>query len=345
MYSLDENGDFTEWLSSSNSGTTSLNSSQLSELKNILSNFVTSYDEMEFSRVYDLKAKISQKLIRYLTTTSLEELETLGININYFHTISAKSSGIIEYYIDGYESVQCTELTLDDWDKDSYSKTIIHSGDWITSGDAVYKTITSENWSIVFPIDEETAEAYADVTSVKVNFPEKNLSATVNFELVTGADDSILAKISLSRYMVQYAGERYLEVILQEEEISGLKIPCSAVITEEFLTIPIEYITTGGNSDSTGFQLQTITDGETSIEFISPTIYYKDEEYYYVSATEIPVGSVVISRISGESTETQSSYVVSETASLTGVYNVNKGYAVFKVIEILDEDANFYQVT
>ena len=53
--------------------------------------------------------------------------------------------------------------------------------------------------------------------------------------------------------MIRYADDRYLSVELILEDESGLKIPRSSVIEEEFFVIPQEFITTGGNSSSQEF--------------------------------------------------------------------------------------------
>lgn len=91
----------------------------------------------------------------------------------------------------------------------------------------------------------ETAEKYKDTTSISVTFPEKDLSTSVNFEIFTGTDGNTYGKLSLGRYMVQYAGQRYLEVTIHDNDVkNGLKIPKSAVIESSFYTIPKEYLTT-----------------------------------------------------------------------------------------------------
>ena len=48
-----------------------------------------------------------------------------------------------------------------------------------------------------------------------------------------------------------------IELILEDE--SGLKIPKSAVVEEQFYIVPEEYITTGGNSSSSGVMVQDLS--------------------------------------------------------------------------------------
>ena len=85
----------------------------------------------------------------------------------------------------------------------------------------------------------------------------------------------------------------------------------------------------GNNSDEAGFLLQ-------SGLYITPTIYYESDDYYYIDDEIVTRGDKLIKPNSNEQ------YVVgSTTDKLEGVYNVNKGYAVFKQIEILYQNDDY----
>ena len=118
--------------------------------------------------------------------------------------------------------------------------------------------------------------------------------------------------------------------------LSGLKIPKSSVVEEQFYIVPEEYITTGGNSSSSGVMVQD-KDGNASFQAVD--IYNtSDDGEVYLSRDDIERGTVLIKP---ESTET---YTVEETKPLTGVYNINRGYAVFKKVVILAENDEYYIV-
>ena len=71
------------------------------------------------------------------------------------------------------------------------------------------------------------------------------------------------------------------------------------------------------------------------------TIYYSDEESCYIDIgedEEIHAGDYLVKPGS------QDRYQVGQTGSLQGVYNINKGYSVFRQIEILAENNEFYIV-
>jgi hypothetical protein len=138
--------------------------------------------------------------------------------------------------------------------------------------------------------------------------------------------------LSLDDSMDRYAESRYVHIKIINNNISGLKIPNSSIVEKSFYTIPIDYALRGNNDDEIGFMVKTAS----SNECISPTIYYETDEFYYVDNEFVSRGDTLIKP---NSTDT---YVVgSNTGKLKGVYNVNKGYAVFKQIEILYQNNDY----
>ncbi len=347
VYSLDENGQFTQLLSSSASDTSSLSQENLSELKRSLANFNLRYQSQEFSQVYDLKYSLENQLLSFVSTNSLEDLESLGIDTAYFHTIPASQSGIVVYYTDGYEALDAGSVTEEDFDTDAYQRSDIRSGQLLESGSPAYKTITSEAWSILIPLTEEEAEAYrqqmteeseaggapVNTLSLEVRFPERDLSATVNFSLAAGADGKTYGKLDLSRYMVQFANQRYVQVEIRRDRTAGLKIPKTALLEKEFLTVPVEYAS--GQDGSKTFVQENYSAEGTSAQVIEPTIYYATEENYYLDPNQVAPGTTLAKPDSSDR------YTLGETSSLQGVYQVNRGYAVFKQVQILDENEEY----
>lgn len=64
-------------------------------------------------------------------------------------------------------------------------------------------------------------------------------------------------------------------------------------------------------------------------------IYQETEEYYYLDDSSLRVGDHLIMPDSNETV------TVSQSASLTGVYNINKGYADFKEIQVLQQNEEY----
>ena len=126
-----------------------------------------------------------------------------------------------------------------------------------------------------------------------------------------------------------------IKLLLKEE--TGLKIPNSAITEKEFYTIPAEYFMKGGDSDSDGLLVERIDDeGKRTTEFLVPVIYYETDEQYYVDGEHVSAGDRIIK------SDSDSAYTVgTDTAKLKGVYNINKGYAVFKQIDILYQSEEY----
>ena len=140
--------------------------------------------------------------------------------------------------------------------------------------------------------------------------------------------------------MIRYAYERYIDINIMLEQQTGLKIPNSSITTKIFELIPDEYFTKGsGTSNQNGLLVEhKQEDGTyTDAEFIPVTVYYKneDEGVSYISHEEIRRGDLIVM------TGTTERYEVSDTAKLRGVYNINKGYAVFKQIDELFSNSSY----
>ena len=86
---------------------------------------------------------------------------------------------------------------------------------------------------------------------------------------------------------------------------------------------------------------EVYSEAGTSIVFVPTTIYYSDEEgNCYIEGTEdgLKAGDYIVKA------DTNERYQIGATASLEGVYNINKGYAVFKQIDILSSNEEYYTV-
>ena len=95
-------------------------------------------------------------------------------------------------------------------------------------------------------------------------------------------------------------------------------------------------MTTGGNSSSSGIMVRK-KNGD--VEFVSVDIYdVSDEGEVCISRDEIEEGTVILKPDSDET------YVIGKTRSIQGVYNINKGYAVFKKVKVLCENDEYYIV-
>ena len=301
-------------------------------------NFNENYDPENFSSVYSLKNEISTSLQDAFSATRTEQLSTViassGIEAASY---AAPRDGTVAFTVDGYESLTKDSFTAENFDRSKYESTVLSDQMKITAGSPVYRLITSEDWSVIVQLDRETAEQLKadEVTSIKVRIDKDSETMWADFSIIT-KDGDYYGCLDFDNSMIRYAQDRYLNVELIFEDESGLKIPKSSVIEEKFYVVPEEYITTGGNSSASGVMVQK-ENGEAVFQQVE--IYDTSEEgEVCISRDSLSEGTMLIKP---ESAET---YKIGKTKALKGVYNINKGYAVFKAVNILCENDEYYIV-
>ncbi len=147
-------------------------------------------------------------------------------------------------------------------------------------------------------------------------------------------------ELTFTNSMITFCTDRFLTIEVLNDSQTGLKVPKTALIDDTFYAVPRDYITEGmgtGGSGSGVLRQIVDSDGEKSTEFISVTPYTKedDDNNYYLSQDTLSDGDVLVKPNSSE-TLTLSSGM---TDTLTGVYNINKGYADFcQVTKIAEND-------
>ena len=251
---------------------------------------------------------------------------------------STADDGIVVYSVDGMEGLTKDTVTLESLDKSNYRKIEFANNTKVNAGDPVYKLVTDESWTLVTEISKETYGSLKEKKSVKVRFTKDNQSLWGSLE-IKEINGHILAYLGFDNSMIRYVNERYLDIEMILEDQSGLKIPKSAETEKDFYVVPKSYITQGGNSLEQGVLKQTTNkNGEQITEFLPVNIYYEEEESVYLDPNVFQKNDIIIKP---ESTET---YTLRETKPLKGVYNINKGYAMFKQINVLCESEEYYIV-
>ena len=337
VYTLDESGKLAEYLNSEVSGST-LTTKDLSELKTEILGFVNTFDTDHFSTVYDFKYNVQGTVLKLANANLLENIETInksGIS-DLISFCNAPDSGIVIYSVDGYEDLTLEQITAERFDQKNYEKKQLISNELIAAGDPVYKLSTNEDWSIVIMTDQEKATELLEAEYVKVKFLKNQEISWGKVESYTNPEGDTLVKLTFTNSMITFCTDRFIDIELILEDEVGLKIPNSSIVEKEFFIVPKEYVTQGGNSNSFGVMKETyLEDGTATTEFIETTIYNETETEYYLDDMVLRIGDYIIKP---ESTE---KYAISKRGSLTGVYNINKGYADFKQINILYQNDEY----
>ncbi|MDD3279589.1 MAG: HlyD family efflux transporter periplasmic adaptor subunit [Lachnospiraceae bacterium] len=313
-------------------GARELTEADLAKIRTDASSFSGTYNSASFENVYDFKYSLENSL---LSLDTAAEAAASGVVLT-----TSDTDGVVVYSSDGMEDFTEDQLTVDLFSGKSYEKKNLRSENMINAGDPMYRIVNNEEWSIVFPVTDRQTVRLAANTSLKVKFLKDGKTATGTFKIIT-VDEQRYGEITFTSGMTRYAGDRFLEVELVTNTKTGLKIPVSSIVSKEFYTIP-ETLQTTNDSNTVGFRREVKDqDGKTTTEFISATLYAETtdentgELKYYIDTSLFQDGDILVNP------ETNIRYTVGETASLDGVYCINKGYAVFRKIAIVDQNAEF----
>ncbi|MCI5649086.1 MAG: HlyD family efflux transporter periplasmic adaptor subunit [Fusicatenibacter sp.] len=311
----------------------------LSDVQSSLSLFSSAYDANHFSSIYDFKYELTQSLLSSAGTGDRYGNQTLS---------RAARDGVVVYQVDGYEDYTVDSLTPELFSQKN-SASLNSSEKKVTAGDPVYKLITDETWSIAIPVTAKQTVKLSSYQNIKVKFLKDGETQTGSLA-IKASNGQNYAVITFSTGMIRYAKERFQSVELVTNTANGLKIPNSAITNKDFFTIPAKMLANGGDSNSSGFlrilkdkegNILTDDQGQPKTEFVKATIYKtirneNDEATeYYVDQSSFSPGDILVAE------DSNTKYEIKETVSLEGVYCINKGYAVFRRIEIIDQNEEF----
>ena len=340
VYVVDETGRLSEELEGLNMGENSLNERELAEFRNEIVNFVHGFDAEYFDNTYDFKYSLKNTVLKLANVNMLQSVSDLNgaTGTNVVNYSNAPSSGIVAYWVDGLEELTPQDVTADLLEGKNYEKTQFLGNSLVAAGDPAYKLSTSENWSLVIPVEAERGAQLQEEDYIKVRFLKNQYESWGKVKLLTNADGNTYLQLTFNNSMISFISDRFLDVELIVEDETGLKIPVSAIVQKEFFLIPEEFVIPGGNSGGESIMRQCyLEDGTISSEIMEIDIYNFDEvnKEYYVDSSILDVGDTLY-KLDGQET-----YSVSKRATLIGVYNMNKGYADFKQISILYQNDEY----
>lgn len=340
IYSMDSDGTVNKLLSDLSDKETSLTDDDVQKIKEKLYNYTNNYDDMNFSEIYDFKNIIQGTVVDLINMNALDSLIKSNDTNAQFTINKSLNTGIILYRFDGFENKKAKKLTSEDFEEKNYSLTQVSSGDYIEAKTPIYKTISDDEWSIAIPFTEEDVKKYTDTVGVKIKFIKDGITTTANIKIVKGADGNKYGVITLAKYVVRYATDRFVNIQIIDDITTGLKIPKISIAKKNLYVIPKEYATKSNDdeSNSIAFRRQIVKDGKIDNEIYYPTISYSDDNNYYVSTSEFEDGDILIKD------DSSLTYTIGEKKSYDGVYNINNGYTVFVQVSILGETDEYYIV-
>lgn len=335
---VDESGQILELVNSADGNDVLLSESDLSEIRNEVAGFSGSFQKNNFSSTYDFKFNVQGSVLKLANSNLLNNIsdlygKSIGSSINI---CNAPQSGIVVYSVDGFENFTADDVTAEWFEKENYQKTQLINNDIVESAQPIYKLATNEHWSLIFPLEETRAQELLEEEYVKVKFLKNQNESWGKVNVITGKDNETYLELSFTNSMITFATDRFVDIELITDIETGLKVPNSSIVEKEFFLIPTKYVEKNGSSGELGVLRETYNeDGSVIPEFIAVNIYNEANNEYYVDDSVLRRGDKLLKT---NSTET---FTVSKAGTLVGVYNINKGYADFKQIQILNQNEEY----
>lgn len=341
VYTVDETGRLNEYLEDLNLGENSLDERELAEFRSEISNFMHGFNERSYDNVYDFKYSLKNTVLKLANVNMLQSISDMngasGVT-NIVNFCNSPITGVVAYWTDGYEALTADAVTDAVFDEKEYEKKQMIGNSLTAEGEPVYKLSTNESWSIVIPIDSERGAQMEEEGYVKVRFLKNQYESWGETKLLHNGDGGTYLQLSFTNSMLTFISDRFVDIELIINDETGLKIPNSSIVEKAFFLVPEEYVTLGGDNGTDGVIRQCyLEDGTISSEFVAAGIYSFDGETkeYYLDTDVLNVGDILYK------TDSQETYTVSKKATLIGVYNMNKGYADFKEINILSQNEEY----
>ena len=296
-------------------------------LKTALKELSQSYHGMYFSSVYERKSMLRSAVLEGDVSELYGEVLAGTSAADFLHVSDSRESGLVAYYLDGYESKTPQDLTAADFDTVKYSRRI--TPELVTAGDFLYKTVTSEKWSLAVQLTAEEAAEYGKMTVLGVTFLKNGLKTTAAASVVTGADGAYYLRLDLDKYLIRFISDRFTMIRIRRTEEDGYKLPKTALTKETFYMIPRAYLT------EAGFIQASYENGREEAKTVKADIAFEDEKYDYVAVSAFESGTILAKPDSDER------YTVRLTTELEGVYKITKGFTEFCPVVILAESDDY----
>ncbi len=327
---MDESGEIYDKVSDNEAYDGLLTEDDYNDIRSLISLYKVSYDNSEFYSAYTFYNNVNNKVLELTNELIMQQIQTN--NSSSYKAISTPYSGIITYYIDGYEDKTPSTLTQSDFDKSSYNKQTLKTGDIIKAATPIVKIIPNEEWNIIAPISAEEIALISESTYVEFRVNNSDYSMYMPYEILNNSDGTYI-NIKMDKYMSNFIAERHIDVEILIEENTGLKIPNTAIVEKEVYKIPISYFTGGSNQNYANMlNIQVMgEDGDITIKQVQPTIYKSDDDFKYVDPAAFSDTDVLFNITTNET------YAVSNLPreNIKGVYCVNRGIAEFFMVDVV----------
>ena len=310
VYTVDTTGKVRKYLKQMLEKKNSVSQDEKEQVVEKLKVFSEGYTDNNFSLLYETQNDISSTLLAYTDTMLAQNKEEL-----------AQKYG---------QNIFVNKVKMKDLRTDKKQKV----------GKPVYRLVEGQDWQLMIPVNKNDYDRLKkreeDRQTIQVTFHKDNFVAAVQYHCLK-QNDSYYVILSFDNYIQRYLNQRYLYVSLTLSETKGLKIPSSSLVKKEVYKIPKSFLVNGGNSSKKEQVniMKTNKKGEKVLTQAAVNVYKSDEDYVYVYSANLTKGTVL------SETNKEKIYTLKNKSQIQGVYIVNRGYTVFKQIEMVERNEDY----
>lgn len=337
VYSIDENKRIYDTLADAGSPLSFLDS-DIRQIKDDIKQFRKNYNDKDFSDVRIFKDSLITSLRMFTDQniiSNLDKVEDEMTSTTAFQIAKSKVAGIVSYYSDTLTGLTLEQVDASTFDQEHYRKDYLRTNELLESNVPVYRIITEDMWYLIAKVDDSLYAELADLTKVKISITKDQRTLTVPIEVYQDGQDNFV-RITMLDHMLNYSNDRFLEVEFKISKESGLKIPKTAITEKQFYLVPSDFVVDNetGATSLIKAKYDSIS-GQVSYEYVPIEVEYEIDDMSYIDTSAFELGTILFNKI------TNSEYKLGATEKSDGVFNVNKGFAVFCRIERLNENEEY----
>lgn len=345
IYSVNDSSELQDILNY-NEENSALNANDLNRLKGSVRSFCATYSDATFSECYDLREEFLSDYLRYRDVSMLDTLANQNAELNSFLTVNSEKSGVISYFSDLYDGYTKEMITGEEFLTEKRTVPQYSKQTGISAIDSfAYKLIPEDTWQLVIQIPDDCMTRIKKAgATVSFRIMGDTVLYEKPYEELYAGGGSYLA-IEMDRYGTEYLSERFLDVTLYLDAREGLKIPETSILTKDIYQIPERFVMKGGGEEDTlGVSLERYDSesGEVKPDFFEIHPLFYENGYYYVAEEDMDSGQYINS--AGLTGEPERAMLYSFITGMEGVYNMNKGFAVFRRIERITDVEDYVLV-
>lgn len=341
VYIVDSTGKVQQYLDALLEKKNSVSQDEKEQIVEKLKVFSEGYKDNNFSLLYETQKDISNTLLANTDTMLAENKEELTKKYgdNAYVAVPSPGDGLVSFLSDGMEKLDQKAVSKDTFINKTKMKDL-RTDKKQKAGSPVYRLIEGQDWQLMIPLSKNDysrlKKREEDSQTIQVTFYKDNFVTDTEYHCLKKGE-SYYVILSFDNYIQRYLNQRYLYVSLTLSETKGLKIPSSSLVKKEVYKIPKSFLVNGSNSSKKEQVniMKTNKKGEKVLTQTAVDVYKTDDDYAYVCSGNLKRGTVI------SETSKEKIYTLKNNVQIQGVYIVNRGYTVFKQVEMVERNEDY----